>query len=116
MRTALIVFSAALLFTLGLQSFAQTSATQPGAWSGTDPRKIQFKTIDTSKAMKPPNTSKAFHAMSPTTGPNVNHFFPKLSLGSWPPKTANVSVLDQKKNVYQPKPVGVNPFDMGKKK
>lgn len=112
MRKILIVAGALLGITLVLKASAQ----QPGGfWTGTDPRKIEFKTIDTSRALRPSATSRAFHAPSNPTPTGIGRFFPKLSLGSWPPNRANVSVLDQKKNPFQPNPKGFNPFDNANK-
>jgi hypothetical protein len=47
---------------------------------------------------------------------NTSKVFPRISLGSWPPKLPQVSVLPQSKNPFQPKPIGINVMDLGKKK
>lgn len=133
MRPATVLSSALLIAFLTMRGAAQTttatsgttttatsgttSATIPGSWSGTTPRNISFVPVDTSKAMKPSaNIAKAFHAAPTPSGPNLSNFFHKMTFGAWPPTRANVTVLDQKQNVFQPKPVGVNVFDLGKKK
>jgi len=126
MRAATVLISLLMTIALSLQGAAQTtstatsgtsSATTLGSWVGTNPRNINFVPIDTSKALTPSsNLAKAFHPAPTPSGPNLSNIFRKFTFGAWPPTTANVSVLDQKQNVFQPKPVGVNVFDLGKKK
>lgn len=114
MRAPILVLSLLTALVLCVGGFAQQNA---GSWAGTDPRSIQFKPIDTSKALKLGNTANAFHAAPQAKGFGMSHFFPKLSFGSWPPRIARAGVLDPKQNVFQPKPPkGFNPFDAAKKK
>jgi hypothetical protein len=66
--------------------------------------------IDTSRALRPPNASQAFATQRQPKSPVLGNVFPKISLGSWPPRLPNVSIL-QGTNPYQPNPIrGVNPF------
>lgn len=108
MRKGFIVLGAVLALTFSLKGFAQQKSS---FWSGTDPRKVQFKQIDTTKAIRPSSATSAFHAPPKLKATGVDRFFPKLSLGSWPPGRATVSVLDPKANPFQPNPKGFNPFD-----
>lgn len=113
MKNGIILAGTLLSITLVLKASAQQGG---GSWSGTDPRQIQFKQVDTSKAIRPSAASRAFHSPSPISNPGINRFFPKLSLGSWPPNRANVSVLNPKQNNFQPiLPKGKNPFGEIKK-
>jgi len=73
----------------------QSSAffSQMGQASAVNPRQLTFTKIDTSKAMQAPNLSGAFAKPPQPTPIGLNGMFPKISLGSWPPKLPNVSIL-----------------------
>jgi hypothetical protein len=111
MRSGVGVMVLAAGLIVSLQAFGQS-------WTGANPRNLQFKPIDTSKAMKAFPTNKAFHTPSPVKNTGIDRFFPKLTLGSWPPRQGIVTIADGKNNPFQPNPPkGVNWFNMtGKKK
>ena len=97
----------------GAQDF-QTA--QPNFWAGTRARDVKFVPIDTTKALQPRNV-QAFHPVQQQRAFHLSNIFPKFTMPSWPPRTANVTVLDQKQNVFQPNPPkGFNPFDPPKTK
>lgn len=81
------------------------------------PQTMNTTPVNLGKFNKPINFSNAFKA-APTSmnATNTSRFFPKLSLGTWPPKFPNVSILPQSQNVFQPKVVGKNPFSLSPKK
>jgi hypothetical protein len=108
--SALILVSAGFFWA---QAQAQTTLT-PGRAStiltGANHLDITSTKIDTSRALRPPNASQAFATMRQPKSPALGNVFPKISLGSWPPKLPNVSIL-QGTNPFQPNPIrGVNPF------
>lgn len=115
---------AALVMSLSLlqSSFAQQASTIMGQqqqnsqassfWTGVNPRAINFQKIDTSKALAPVNTSSVFRAPRAPSTFQLSNVFPKISLGSWPPKTANAPILKPYSTPFQPNPLpGVNPFN-----
>jgi hypothetical protein len=69
-------------------------AQQPaGTFFGSQPRNITFKPIDTSNAVGSLNVNKAFRPPRAPSTFSLSNVFPKISLGSWPPKTANPPVF-----------------------
>ena len=95
-----------LLATAGLILFLADARSQtmptilgptqtPSSFSmGANPRQINFTRVDTSKALQPTaSLSKAFTKPGQQTPPGLGSMFPKISLGSWPPKLPNVSIL-----------------------
>lgn len=114
MRRLMMVMGVTLVFLAAMKGSAQQGSAP---WAGTNARNIQFKPIDTSRAMRPTAADKAFRPYSqPRTSP-LDRLFPKLNIATWPPKVANVFVVDQKSNPYQPNPPkGINPFAAANKK
>lgn len=71
------------------------------------PRNITSVPVDTSRALNTQNqASRALKLPSQSnaagTAFNLGNIFPRISLGNWPPKTPNVSVLPQSQNMFQP--------------
>jgi hypothetical protein len=93
---------------------ASTAHAQSGALTTSNdlfgrgaPKQIQFVPVDTSRAIAP--QASLGQAVRPTSSKMTNPFnlssiFPKISMPSWPPKSAQVSVLPQAQNIYQPTP------------
>ena len=89
-----MVFSVALV----LPVFAQQPAGQPDAnqfFTGANPRNIKTVKIDPTKAMRGSNVAKA---MQPTTSSQRSMTsrgfgFPRVTLGSWPPKLPSFSTV-----------------------
>ncbi len=80
--------------------------------TGVNPRNITFEPVDTSRALGQPNFTRNFR---PLSGGgrffNFTNFFRPISLGSWPPNRANVTVLPPYSSPFQPNPIrGSNPF------
>lgn len=99
----------------GQQPLTQSNARS--FMTGADPQKLTFKPVDTSRALKQFNMSNTMHRPSQMSALNPSRLFPKFTLGTWPPKLAQVSILPQKQNPFQPKvPVGKNPFSISPKK
>ena len=72
---------------------------------------VSVKPMDTSRAMKPQTLSK-YPRFGPQKAMSASSFFPKLSLGNWPPKFPTPSILKGTDNPFQPNPPkGHNPFD-----
>ncbi len=83
--------------------------------TGVNPHQLTFRPIDTSRALRPSSQASTFY--QPKVKPfGLNTVFPRISLGSWPPKLPNIFVLPRKDNPFQPNPIrGRNPFDPPKK-
>ncbi len=108
------------LVPLALILFLAGVANAQSSVIGGTPRNIVNVPVDTSKALSTTaNASRALRTPSAATNSpfNLGNIFPKISLGTWPPKTPQVSMLPQSQNVYQPNGVkgGVNPFTPAKK-
>jgi hypothetical protein len=83
------------------------------------PRELKFVPVDTSRALAPSASfgnvmrAPASQVIKPL---NLTNIFPKITMPSWPPKTAQTSVLPQAQNIYQPAPPkGVNLFNFSPK-
>lgn len=95
---AAMAFSAALVLPAPAQ--AQQLAGQPDAnrfFTGADPRNIKTVKVDPTKAMRGGTVSKA---MQPTTSSQrsmtprgTGSFFPRVTLGSWPPKLPSFATV-----------------------
>jgi hypothetical protein len=83
------LFAAAALV---LPALAQQPAGQPNAnsfFTGADPRKLTLSKVDTTKAMKTSSIGKAMQSTTAQRLPSVfsaKSVFPRVTLGSWPPK------------------------------
>ena len=110
----LVLVSASLLWAEArAQQLTQPSATS--FFTGVNPHDMTFSKVDTSRALRPPSVNGAFHPPTQQRAFPLGNVFPKISLGSWPPRLPNVSFL-QGKNPFQPNPLrGVNPFNPPKK-
>lgn len=83
--------------------------------TGANHQNLTSTKIDTSRALRPSNVNGAFRTPAQPKAFGLGNIFPKISLGSWPPKLPQVSIL-QGKNPFQPNPIrGVNPFNPPKK-
>src|SRR5262245_26916429 len=85
--------------------FAGAAHAQSGLF--TTPRNLTYTPIDTSKALNTQvSASRALKLPSQSNVANkpfnIGNVFPKISLGNWPPKTPQVSVLPQSQNIFQP--------------
>lgn len=95
------------------------AATIPGAaqqassfLTGVNPRQIKTAKVDVSKAMKSMNINNALRPAPKPGFFNMSKIFPKNNLAGYPPIRAQPTVLDKKKNIFQPNPiVGKNLFD-----
>jgi hypothetical protein len=76
---------------------------------GMKPQTVTMKPMDTTRAMTPPQMSRLpqFSPQRPMSG---SSFFPKFSLGSWPPRLPTPSFLSGK-NTVQPAQVK-SPFEL----
>ena len=83
------------------------------AFTGANPRDIQIKNlVNPGKALKDYQLNNSLRKPAQPSVFNLSHVFPKISLGTWPPKVPNVSILGAKNNPYQPNPPrGVNLFN-----
>jgi len=90
-RNACWIAATALSMALVLPSLAQQPAGQPDAnqfFTGVNPRNIKTTKVDPTRAMRGSSISKA---MQPTgqramTPRSTSSFFPRVTLGTWPPK------------------------------
>jgi hypothetical protein len=103
---------------LGLALVAQAPAQKTNQltpfFNGVNPTHMNFKPIDTSQAMRTFNVNGAMRPPSAMRTFTLSQFFPRISLGSWPPKIPNVPIL--KKSPFQPNGIaGTNPFNPTKK-
>jgi hypothetical protein len=90
----LLAAVAAVVFLADARSQTVTSSGNASSFlTGANPRQINFTKVDTSKAMQAPNLGGAFAKPAQQTPVGLNSMFPKISLGSWPPKLPNVSIL-----------------------
>src|SRR5436309_554241 len=103
--TAVMLFMAA---TAHAQSGANTLTSNPQDLFGRGaPKQITNVPIDLSKALAPhASFGQAIRPMSSKVNNpfNLSSVFPKISFPSFPPKTAQVSVLPQAQNIFQPTP------------
>lgn len=93
MRKPWWIAATALSMALVLPALAQQPAGQPDAnqfFTGANPRNIISPKIDPTKAMRGGNVSRA---MQPTTSSQrsmtprgLGAFFPRVTLGTWPPR------------------------------
>jgi hypothetical protein len=116
-----------LLVLLGAGLFLADARAQTGNFAtgqqagrfltGANRQNLTFTKIDTSRALKAPTMSSAFRPPPQPKAPaGLGTVFPKISLGSWPPKLPSVGIL-QGKNPFQPNPPpGTTPFNRPKKK
>jgi len=112
MRIRAIAAATLLALAFAAGAYAQQAT---GSWAGVNPRNITFQPIDTSRAMRPGATDRAFRAPGQMRTTGIDRFFPKLNIATWPPKVANVFVLPQSSNQFQPNvPKGYNPFGQPK--
>lgn len=91
----LLAAAAAVVFLADARSQSILGPSQqPSSFlTGANPRQINFTKVDTSRAMQAPNLGGAFAKPGQQTPLGLNSMFPKISLGSWPPKLPNVSIL-----------------------
>ena len=114
---------ASLLVVLALagHASAQGSGIAGSNIFGGAPRQIVSTPIDTSKAIAP-QTSVSRALRTPSSKANfpfnLSGIMPSISLPSFPPKTAQVSVLPQSLNPFQPTPIkgGVNMMNISPNK
>lgn len=106
--------AAATILTLAFAASAEAQQAA-GNWGGVNPRNITFQPIDTSRALRPGATDRAFRAPGQMRTTGIDRFFPKLNIATWPPRVANVFVMPQTSNQFQPNPPkGYNPFVQAK--
>jgi len=109
----------ALAIVLLTTASAQAQVGGANVWGGT-PRSLNFTPVDTSRAIGASNLNTAFRPPSAATNKpfNLGSLMPNITMPSWPPKNAQVSVLPQKQNPFQPNPIkgGVNMFPSPTKK
>lgn len=88
---------------------------RPSVFSGgMRPQAVTMKPMDTTRAMTPPQMGR-YPQFGPQKAMSASNFFPKLSLGSWPPRLPTPSILSGKSNPFQPNPPqGKNPFELKK--
>ena len=105
-----------LVLALSTQTTAQQTLDPSSFLTGVKPGNLQFKPINTGTAIKPLGLNSAFPAQRQQSAFGLGKVFPKISLGSWPPKLAQSPLLPQTSNVFQPSPPkGFNPFANAKK-
>jgi hypothetical protein len=120
-RTSICVGAALFLAAIVLPALAQQPAGQPSAnqfFTGVNPRTISMPKVDPTKAMRNTNITKALQPNSAqkSTGVfNLSNVFPKVTLGSWPPKLPTfVAVKTPSVPTSTTVPQGVNLFPTGK--
>ncbi len=69
---------------------------------GASPRAMQFKPVDTSKAVGTLNTSSMLHSPKIPSPLNLTNLFHKPTQPSWPPKFAATPMIAANKNPFQP--------------
>ncbi|MBI3409839.1 MAG: hypothetical protein HY040_15985 [Planctomycetes bacterium] len=81
--------------------------------TGAKPINIQSNNlVHPGKAMKDYKLNNNLRTPAQPSVFNLKNVFPKISLGTWPPRVPNVSILGAKNNPYQPNPPrGVNLFN-----
>ena len=90
-------------------TFAQSAGS---FMTGVEPRNITLKKIDISSHNRPIPVNTLTGTQPKTGMIDMGNNFPRLTLGSWPPKMPSMSILKGKSNPFQPNPiVGKNPFD-----
>jgi len=80
-------------YTASPGAFTAQGSSASSFFTGANPRQINFTKVDTSKAMQAPNIGGAFAKPAQPTPIGMGGMFPKISLGSWPPKMPNVSIF-----------------------
>lgn len=112
-RTGSVLVAAALLLA-ALPSFAQQQAG--GFLTGVNPTRLNFQPIDTSRALRGATVAGGLRNPSLPGTSSFGRLFPRISLGSWPPRLPFTPILSGKNNPYQPNPiVGKNPLQTKKK-
>lgn len=86
MRKVGILLAGFVTFLLAAHGSAQHIGR---AWTGADPRNIQLKPIDTSRAFMPGATDRAIRSATPMRPFTIDRFFPKFNVAPWPPRIAN---------------------------
>ncbi len=122
MRTSVGVGAALILAAIVLPALAQQPAGQPDAnsfFTGVNPRKITTaKVVDPTKVMRTPNLTNALqpNKSQKSSGVfNLGNVFPKVTLGSWPPKLPTfVAVKTPTVPTSTTVPQGVKLFPTGK--
>jgi|SRR4051794_2170165 hypothetical protein len=97
----------AVFLILTSTAHAQVGATANDLFGRGAPKQRKDVPVDLSKALAPhASFGQAVRPVSSKVNNpfNLSSVFPKISFPSFPPKTAQVSVLPQSQNMFQPSP------------
>ncbi len=76
---------------------APALAQQPASmfFTGANPRELKFKPIDISHANRPTNMSNMLRPQRTPKAFVLSNVFPRINLGSWPPKVPSTPILKE---------------------
>src|SRR5262245_9852529 len=98
MRTGLA--AAALGICLGLTSPAPAQQQATSFWTGVNPRDLKFQTIDTRKAYRRFDSSRALRPPQQQRTFNLGNLFHSFTLPGWPPRRGVSKLPDPKKSPF----------------